>query len=282
MIATVLADMAQTLGTMEFQWGKNIAGSTQSYESMLYNGIRYNLYDCAFIRSDLVEPHIGKLMRLYEEGGRPMIRVRWFFRAAELPSTMIKVLGQETLQEDPKELFIAQGNLKGVENENVVEVILGKARVLCTAKIPKNPAPSESLLENAHFFFNKAYDVSNKRLVGIERIDKSLASRFINKPEWLEVAEQPVSKSPTDAENVSSASPTTCNCSSSSDDSLQMLAPISNVHLGNNKKRSFSNKATLQSLSCRHEDGFDSANQLKRSKLSFRDDEAVESSLSET
>lgn len=114
--------MAQTLGTMEFQWGKNIAGSTQSYESMLYNGIRYNLYDCAFIRSDLVEPHIGKLMRLYEEGGRPMIRVRWFFRAAELPSTMIKVLGQETLQEDPKELFIAQGNLKGVENENVVVI----------------------------------------------------------------------------------------------------------------------------------------------------------------
>lgn len=46
---------------------------------MFYNGIRYNLYDCVFIRLDLVELYIGKLMRFYEEGGRLMICVRWFF-----------------------------------------------------------------------------------------------------------------------------------------------------------------------------------------------------------
>lgn len=52
-------------------------------------------------------------LRMFKsEDGVNNVRLRWFFR--------------------PNELFIAQGNVKGVENDNRVEVILEKALVLCS------------------------------------------------------------------------------------------------------------------------------------------------------
>ena len=102
---------------MAFQWGERVAGSDTSYERMRYKGVWYNVLDCVEVRSGLVLPHVGKLMRLYEEGGRRKVRVRWFFRTSELPYSVTRDLSSKS---NNKELFLGQGSLLGVENENVV------------------------------------------------------------------------------------------------------------------------------------------------------------------
>ena len=153
-----------------FRWGPKVTGSVSSYESMHFRGIRYSLYDCVLVRSGLAEPHLGKLMRLFDDEGVMKVRLRWFMRLAELPG----VARKDIQMPNTKEVFIAQGNLKGVENDNPVEVILRKATVLCTARCRDNPVPSPLHVDRAHGFFNRVYDVSNKRLGKIDRIDKSL------------------------------------------------------------------------------------------------------------
>lgn len=164
--------MAGSSSSQAFQWGNKVAGSLSSYESMFFKGVRYDLYDCVFVRSGLAEPHLGKLMRLFDdEEGVKKVRLRWFIRPFELPGGANKDFQKEP---NVKEVFIAQGNFKGVENENAVEVLLGKATVLCTAKFQDNPVPSQLVVDKAHFVFNRVYDVSNKRLGKIDKIDKSL------------------------------------------------------------------------------------------------------------
>lgn len=154
-----------------FQWGNKEAGLDSSYESMYYKGVWFNLHDCVFckppkaVRDKAKLPYVGKLMRLYEEGGKRKVRIRWFFRPYELPVSVKKDLPEGV--DDTKELFIALGEVAGVENKNAVEVILGKATVLCTARHPKNPMPSPQHLDVADHFFRRVYDASRKRLLSI-------------------------------------------------------------------------------------------------------------------
>jgi hypothetical protein len=105
----VLVQMAASSSSSEFEWG-------ESYELMCFRGVWYGLYDCVHVRSLAEEPHVGKIMRLYEEDGKRKMRVRWFLRSGELPLSESKELSAR----DKKELFIAQGSVKGVENVNLV------------------------------------------------------------------------------------------------------------------------------------------------------------------
>lgn len=155
-----------------FQWGVKVAGSLSSYESMCFNGVRYDLYDCVFVRSGLVEPYLGKIMRMFEdEHNVKKVRLRWFFRHYELPVSARKDIRQG---ENKKDVYIAQGNMRGVENENPVQVILGKAVVLCTAKCRDNPLPSQLQVDGAHHIFCRVFDVSNRKLGKLDKIDRSL------------------------------------------------------------------------------------------------------------
>lgn len=172
-----------------FEWGERVKASVSSYEWMRYRGVRYSLYDCVHVRSDRVHPHVGKIMRLWEEDGKRKLRVRWFLREYELPLPVRAGLSSDS--KDPKELFIAVGSVKGVENEILVETILRKVTVLCTAtfKVPKNLQPAPQHVDEAHYFFGRAYDAKEKKLVRMDKIflkmDRTLALKLWNKAEWI-------------------------------------------------------------------------------------------------
>jgi hypothetical protein len=59
----------------------------------------------------------------------------------------------------------------------VQETIVRKINVLCTAKIPRNPQPSQQQVAGAHYFFNRAYDASQRKLLKIDRVDKVLGKQ---------------------------------------------------------------------------------------------------------
>lgn len=179
-----MPEMAESLSSDVFQWGKKQAGTSSSYESMCLKGVWYNLYDNVFCRSGRTKPYVGKLMRLFEEDGVKKVRIRWFFRPEELPLFVRKDFSSNMLQS--KELFIGLGSGVGVENENLVNVICGKAMVLCIAKVKDNPLPSSAQLESAHHFFSKAYDIGKKKLVKLGNIlNKLLVEKMCNKEEWM-------------------------------------------------------------------------------------------------
>lgn len=134
-------------------------------------GVWYTLHDSVFVRSALSEPSLGKLMRLYDERGVKKVHIRWFIRFEELPLCVRRVTPPGKVR---KEVFIALGNIKGVENENVVEVLLGKATVLCTAKCRNNPVPLELHVENAHHVINRVYNAYEKKFLKMDQIEKSL------------------------------------------------------------------------------------------------------------
>lgn len=95
----------------EFMWGEKVMdiGSSKRYRSMRYEGVWYSIHDCVWVNPN----HVGKLMRLFEDKGQRKIRIRWFLRAeefVEVPPCMT----------DPKEVFIAMGGKRGVENEVLV------------------------------------------------------------------------------------------------------------------------------------------------------------------
>lgn len=162
--------MAGSSSCPVFQWGKKQAGTDSSYESMCYKGVWYGLYDCVFCRSGMKKPYVGKLMRLYEdEGGARKVRIRWFLRPYELPVSVIRDLPKHV--DNTNELFIALGSAKGVENDNKVEVILGTAFALCTARYRDNLVPPRLHVDGAHHFFNRAYDVSKKKVVKLANIE---------------------------------------------------------------------------------------------------------------
>ncbi|KAG0590396.1 hypothetical protein M758_1G092200 [Ceratodon purpureus] len=169
--------------TGEFEWGGKVQGSDSSYEQMRYRGTWYALYDCVHIRSDGEEPHVGKIMRMYEENGTRWVRVRWFMKGHELPFLVTKDLSGK----NKKELYIGQGSVKGVENVNRVETIVRKVSVVCTARCSRNPQPSQQIVDGADYIFNKAYDAQERKLVKMDRIEKGLASKLFNQERHLKM-----------------------------------------------------------------------------------------------
>ncbi|KAK2407271.1 protein ANTI-SILENCING [Trifolium repens] len=155
-----------------FKWG-NKRGTglknkdTQFYESFVYDGVEYFLYDSVyFYHTNHVDTSIGKLVKMYEiSSGEKKIKVVWFFRPSEIRNFL------KSYQPSWNELFLASGKSTGVSNINSVESIIGKCSVVCTSEDKRNPKPSEIELKRADFFFKCTFDVE-RRVIDEKFADK--------------------------------------------------------------------------------------------------------------
>lgn len=168
----------------EFKWGnKRGVGlknkEIQYYESFVYEGVEYFLYDCVYLYSSgHVETSIGKLVKIYERPTREkMIKVVWFFRPIEIQN----FLGQ--YQPSWNELFLASGYGKGVSNVNFLESIIGKCSVVCTSKDKRNSKPSETELKKADYFFKCTFDVVRRVIIDqfANEIDGVKVEQYFNR-----------------------------------------------------------------------------------------------------
>ncbi|KAH6558299.1 hypothetical protein KP509_1Z070700 [Ceratopteris richardii] len=166
----------------DIHWGPLklfVSKSKIAYSSFFSEGEEYTLYDNVEVYADVdKDPYIGKIMKLWEdrENGSKKALIRWFFRPRDL----------ELQTSDPKELYLAFGKGKGVTNENDLEVICGKCKVLCTSKDQRNLQPSAKDLENADFFFSKIYNVDLQHLSPVHRVvDKLGCEAVFNKQAWI-------------------------------------------------------------------------------------------------
>ncbi|XP_019458500.1 PREDICTED: protein ANTI-SILENCING 1-like [Lupinus angustifolius] len=170
----------------QFKWGiKKGVGmndkNLQFYESFVYEGVEYFLYDCVyFYHTDHVETSVGKLVKIYERPNHEkVVKVVWFFRPCEIRN----FLGD--YQPNWNELLLASGVGTGVSNVNNLGSIIGKCNVICTSKDKRNPEPSKTELKTADFFFNHAFDVQRRAVVDKfpNEIDGVKVERFFNRKE---------------------------------------------------------------------------------------------------
>lgn len=108
---------------IDFKWGdkRGVGGKNkdiQYYESFVYEGVQYFLYDCVYLyTAGHVETSIGKLVKIFETRNRQkMIKLVWFFR----PFDIRNWLGQ--YKPCWNELFLASGEGKGVSNFNYLVI----------------------------------------------------------------------------------------------------------------------------------------------------------------
>ncbi|KAH1219480.1 Protein ANTI-SILENCING 1 [Glycine max] len=169
---------------IDFKWGdkRGVGGKNkdiQYYESFVYEGVQYFLYDCVYLyTAGHVETSIGKLVKIFETRNRQkMIKLVWFFR----PFDIRNWLGQ--YKPCWNELFLASGEGKGVSNFNYLESIIRKCSVICTSKDKRNPKPSEIELKKADYFFNCTFDVVRGVIIDqfTNEIDGIRVERFFNR-----------------------------------------------------------------------------------------------------
>lgn len=149
--------------SLEFKWLKRrgFGGKKkeiQFYESFIYDGVKYMLYDCVYMyKEGLQEPYIGKLIKIWEvrDNKRKKVKVQWFFRQEEIS----KWLGDTTTLEN--EIFFASGEGVGLANINPLEAIAGQCNVVCVSKDHRNPQPSDAELKAADFIFYRTFDVQS-------------------------------------------------------------------------------------------------------------------------
>ncbi|KAK7402322.1 hypothetical protein VNO78_14501 [Psophocarpus tetragonolobus] len=156
--------MKMKMKKVDFKWGNKRGVKNkeiQYYESFVYEGVEYFLYDCVYLfATGHVESSIAKLVKIYERPTHEkMIKVVWFFRPMEIRHFLS--------QYHPcwNELFLASGQGKGVSNVNYLESILGKCTVVCTSKDKRNPNPSQTELNKADYFFNCTFDVVKRVII---------------------------------------------------------------------------------------------------------------------
>ncbi|MCO5577284.1 hypothetical protein L7F22_031111 [Adiantum nelumboides] len=180
--------MANSDTYAEFTWGKAKASSNKekkSYTSFFYDDEEYTLYDNVIV-FDKNQPngHVAKIMKLWEDfaTGTMMALFRWYLRPLELPPH----LQSQVAHENCKELFLAFGKGNGVSNENKLDCIERKCKVLCTSKDSRNKQPSAEDLKMADFIYNRMYNVDLKKLSNLEGIVKILGQNVLfNKPDWI-------------------------------------------------------------------------------------------------
>lgn len=152
----------------EFAWGKKrgIGGkkkNVQFYDSFAFDGVHYSLNDAVCLQNgiaDDVEPHIGKLIKIWENHDKSRkVKVQWFFR----PSEIRKFL--QGIQTKENELFLACGDGKGFANVNPLESIVGKCNVVCISKDAGNPQPSDETLQKADYVYHRFFDVEQLKIV---------------------------------------------------------------------------------------------------------------------
>lgn len=113
-----------------FKWGNSIgAGAKNSdimfYESFIYKGEEYFVYDCVYFDLGQPEASIGKLVKLFEGPDHvKKVKVVWFMRPTEIRN----YLGDY----EPRwnEIFLASGQGRGVSNINLV-VIFSSVLIVC-------------------------------------------------------------------------------------------------------------------------------------------------------
>lgn len=172
----------------EFTWGKAKASSNKErkyYTSFFFDNEEYSLYDNVIVYDKKQsDGHVAKIMKLWEDiaSGGMMVLLRWFLKPLELPSH----LQSQVVCKNSKELFLAFGKGKGVSNENKLDCIERKCKVLCTSKDARNKQPSEEDLKFADYFYNCMYNVDLKKLSRLEGIVKVLGEDVLfNKPGWV-------------------------------------------------------------------------------------------------
>ncbi|KAH7276771.1 hypothetical protein KP509_39G021200 [Ceratopteris richardii] len=172
----------------EITWGKAKASSNKEkkfYTSFFWDNEEFFLYDNVIVYDDKVpDGHVAKIMKLWEDisSGTMMALLRWFLKPLELPSH----LHSQVSIENSKELFLAFGKGKGVSNENRLDCIERKCKVLCTSTDSRNKPPSKDELEAADYFYNRIYNVDLRKLSNLGGIVKILGEHVLfNKPEWI-------------------------------------------------------------------------------------------------
>lgn len=180
--------MANSYMVNDFQWGEAKGTSNKNkkfYSSFIYENEEYYLFDNVIVHDkEVPDGHVAKIMKLWQDisSGTMMTLLRWFLKPHELPSH----LQGQMVRENSKELFLAFGKGSGVSNENKLDCIERKCKVLCTSKDERNIQPSEHDLKDAEFFFNKIYNVDFKKLSNIMGIVRILGQDVLfNKPEWV-------------------------------------------------------------------------------------------------
>ncbi|KAK9079802.1 hypothetical protein SSX86_001475 [Deinandra increscens subsp. villosa] len=148
--------------SLEFKWlkkrgvgGKN--KEVQFYESFIYDGVKYKLYDCVYMYKDgLQYPYIGKLTKIWERSGKlKKVKVHWFF----LPGEISQWLGETEILEN--EILFASGEGPGLADINPLEAIAGPCNVVCISKDSRNSQPSDEELKAADFIFYRTFDVGS-------------------------------------------------------------------------------------------------------------------------
>ncbi|XP_073130130.1 protein ANTI-SILENCING 1-like [Henckelia pumila] len=147
----------------EFKWLKERVDIPRHkapyfYESFLYEGVEYSLYDSVYLQVEPEQPNnnIGRIVGIWEEANNSKkIRVQWFFR----PSEIFYYLGDTEVLDN--ELFLASGQGIGLMNICPLEAIVGKCNVVCTSTDGRNPQPSENERNMAEYVFYRVFDVQS-------------------------------------------------------------------------------------------------------------------------
>ncbi|XP_075487555.1 protein ANTI-SILENCING 1 isoform X2 [Primulina tabacum] len=145
----------------EFRWiKKKGVGSknknVQFYESFVYDGEEYHLYDSVYMYKQGEPPYIGKLVKIWEYSeATKRVKVHWFFRPREISNH----LGDTVTLEN--ELFLASGDGDGLANVNPLEAIAGKCNVICISRDRRNRQPTAEELQMANYVYYRSFDVKS-------------------------------------------------------------------------------------------------------------------------
>lgn len=101
----------ESFNETNFVWGAKLTGS--NYKSVTLRGELFALGDCVRCPLKSREGHVGKIVKLSQQEGRKMCRIRSFYSTSEFPPS---VKGLDCTPE-PKELFLASGEGPGVEKD---------------------------------------------------------------------------------------------------------------------------------------------------------------------
>lgn len=90
----------------------------QTYESVTYDGVEYNLHDCViFYRAGETETYIGKIVEIIDTADvGKQLRVVWFFRPSEIRNYL------RDYEPRWNEIFLASGEGKGLSTMNILVI----------------------------------------------------------------------------------------------------------------------------------------------------------------
>lgn len=104
---------------LEVYQNDNGNGDVQSYESVTYDGVEYNLHDCIiFYRDGEIETYIGKIVKIIgtADAGK-QVKVVWFFRPSEIRNHL------RDYKPRWNEIFLASGDGEGLSNTNFLVIM---------------------------------------------------------------------------------------------------------------------------------------------------------------